>query len=585
MDVIFLAFANSRQNPLPTLQQEANELFRLLSPGELQQRYIIYFDPFATREKIAYYLTQYKDNLVLFHYGGHAGRNMLETEEEVSHAGGLAHMLGQCPRLKGVVLNGCATSGQVKALWDAGVSSVIATHSPVEDYKATQFSIRFYQALSTQENLESAFQLAKGEALTLTPALTVDLHRDFVWSGETMNMAGTHAWGLFVREGKGDVLGWKLPPRAIARDTDAFVPNELLIDTLLETLGPFSEDVNKIVQAEAMGAVKNILDKREAILKSIPHPVSEQLRKLLVDPGPASAGVVFYHELGMDRLRQIINTYDTFLELMAFIMMAQLWEEINERDAIELPEKELETLRQFFQLSPPERNTYNFRHLIASVQRILDANETPYYVEELAQMAPNYEQKGAMFESSHYLEHLKKKLSTESLSEEDAQQICIIAEENLATFLQHLGFIARYTLASVKDIDVLKYRHFKTPMYKHKLVKLVQRFVGLAEDQEIMEQFMDCDSVLLMRGDNSSKKFLNLSPFVIDENAFNEKASIAKLYFFHRYDQQADVFAFKHVYKPNDLPLVINKQKHFLILKAQFNAFSNILFNTPMKAI
>lgn len=81
------------------------------------------------------------------------------------------------------------------------------------------------------------------------------------------------------------------------------------------------------------------------------------------------------------------------------------------------------------------------------------------------------------------------------------------------------------------------------------------------------------------------KRYLNLSPFVIDENAYDDKASIAKLYFFDRYDKAANSYAFRHVYKPADSPLLIQQQKHFQILKAQFEAFAKSVFDQSMQAI
>jgi hypothetical protein len=115
-------------------------------------------------------------------------------------------------------------------------------------------------------------------------------------------------------------------------------------------------------------------------------------------------------------------------------------------------------------------------------------------------------------------------------------------------------------------------------------VKLEQRFVGLAENQEIADRLLECNSVLIMRNGNE-QRFLNLSPFVIDENAFDDKASIAKLYFFDKYDKVANSYAFRHVYKPSDNPLILEQQKHFQILKAQFDAFSQSVFRQPMQAL
>ena len=112
---------------------------------------------------------------------------------------------------------------------------------------------------------------------------------------------------------------------------------------------------------------------------------------------------------------------------------------------------------------------------------------------------------------------------------------------------------------------------------------MVQRFVGLEEEHEMRDGFMDTASVLLLPSKKDAKVFLNLSPFIIDKNAFVEKSNESKLHYFDRYEKAVDAYSFKHIYKPDDLPLVVNREEHFEVIKAQFNAFAVSLFNKPMK--
>ena len=185
------------------------------------------------------------------------------------------------------------------------------------------------------------------------------------------------------------------------------------------------------------------------------------------------------------------------------------------------------------------------------------------------------------------METIRQKLARRGgIDKSEADQLCVIAEEKLAEIIGDMGFITRYTLASVKNIGVINYRHFSNPRFKHKLVKLVQRFVGLAEEDQVLEDYMETDSILVMRNDGESKDFLNLSPFVIDENAFDNKStSKTKLHFFDRYAKDSDVFAFKHVYKPEDPPLVVHKQSNYRMVRAQFDAFARLLFMKPLKDV
>jgi hypothetical protein len=413
--------------------------------------------------------------------------------------------------------------------------------------------------------------------------LKVEVHSILAAPGEGSSNESS-LWGLYVHPGKEDALNWKLPFQTVVAGADAFVPNELLIDTLIDALAPYREDVQKIVDEENLGATKDILDKLEAILKALPHPVSEQLRKLLVDPVAAEGGLTFFHNVGLDRLQQIIVIYTTLIELLGYTILAQLWE-LSNKEGIKISDEHRSKLRTFFTDAPSNgQSSSRFFDLVSVVRGVLADNSIECFVAELSSLTEKYAENAEFRESIAYLEQARTKIAEKTIDTTAAKEMCVIAEQKLAEFFKHLGFLSNYTLASVKSIDVLNYRHFKTPKFKHHLVKLELRLGGLAENQEIVDQLLDCNSVLIMRlGDQ--KQFLNLSPFVIDENAFDAKASIAKLYFFDRYDKTANTYAFRHVYKPTDAPLLVQQQKHFQILKAQFDAFSQSLFEQPMQAL
>ena len=151
MDVLFLAFANQQQQLLPTLQEEDQTLYKLLSARAKLQHFQLHRDSFVTTETLPSFLTLYRDKISIFLFSGHAGRDrLIFTEGQTAHASGIAAMLGQCPNLKLVFLNGCSTQGQVAMLLEHQVPVVIATSSPVSDESATFFSIRFFEALQQQ---------------------------------------------------------------------------------------------------------------------------------------------------------------------------------------------------------------------------------------------------------------------------------------------------------------------------------------------------------------------------------------------------------------------------------------------------
>lgn len=580
MDLLYFAFANNQLAPLPTLQREADELSRLLMPGMTQQRYILYIDQFATREKVAAFLTQNRSKVALFHYSGHAGRDGLHTEEEMSHAGGIAHLLGQCPNLNLAFLNGCSTQGQLKALTDQGIPAVMATSAPVGDKKATDFSIRFYQALSVQDNLETAFEMAKGDVLTQHPGF--EIKRYLAIQVEEEEEA---TWGLFTNAGQESILSWQLPQAAVVPTNIDFTPNQLLIDTLIDSLAPYARDIRNIKRDEEDGEEIDFADKRLAILNSLPAPIAEQLRKLMVPLADSDKG---FDKVSAARADQLLKTAQTMIEFFVFTLFAQLWEIKLADPSFALPPKQRDELLRFFRMRHEEREHFSFIPLLQMLQSAISQWEIPCFITELDKLRETYQQDERFFDACHYLDALKRRLNQGELASHEIPEACRQGEISLSEIFRQLGFLANYTLAAVRMIDVVKFRHNATATFRHSLVRLEKLMGGLEEKNEELLEYMDSRSVLLLRKpdkkgaseDTSLKRFLNLSPFVIDENAFDERSSdVSKLYFFHYHDTILDKYAFRHAYKPDDLPLIISSEKYNLV-KLQFEAFWELMFGS-----
>jgi len=577
MDILFFAFANDRDAPLPALEAEDEAIYSLLAPRQAQSHFVIHRDQSVSIEKLAEFLILYRNDIVLFHYSGHAGKDHLALDEEKASAFGIAELLGNCPRLQAVILNGCSTAGQVERLLARKVPLVIATSSSVDDDKAKKFAIQLYRSLAQQDNLRHAFEAARATILTISES--VPFYRDTASFGNHEEPV----WGLFQSPEQEDTGTWTLPFGSSRVFGSYTVVNDLLLNTLVAALAPFNTEVNKIWEHEAEGEITSILDKREAILKCLPHPISEQVRKLLV-PGEGS-GAIYYDQAGLPRLSQMATVYDTIMELTGFIMLAQLWESLSYSDALKISDEVKQKVKSFLTLKPQEREHFNFIPLIKVIRKFLNDNQINYFIDELQHLTDIFKEGEIFYEACTFLDSIKERVFAKKIGEQDAVLICTLAEEKLAQIMSELGFIARYTFASVKSIGVVKYRHSKQAKFKHHIVRLVQRFVGLEEEVKIMEEFMDTASILLIKEHEGSTEFLNLTPFVLDENAFDEKATIAKLYYFDRFNRDTDVYAYRHVYKPQDPLLLISNQLNYRIVKVQFEAFAQILFHHPMRQL
>ncbi|AEE54384.1 CHAT domain-containing protein [Haliscomenobacter hydrossis] len=204
--VVLTAFANSLEaDYLAELVQERDRLQQILAPLPYLQHLDL---PSAKTRQLVGMLTQFKDELLIFHFGGHADGSQLYFDDAGGHVLGLAQLLALHPELKLVFLNGCNTQAQAAQYLDLGIPAVIATTCPVADGQAKQFAETFYTGLVAGHTLKEAFQLATG-AMKLTQVGPA--------GEEIVNLRGVRlrnqplpelSWRLYVTND--EVLDWKL---------------------------------------------------------------------------------------------------------------------------------------------------------------------------------------------------------------------------------------------------------------------------------------------------------------------------------------------------------------------------------------
>jgi hypothetical protein len=586
MELLFLSYANSRQNPLPALEEEDTIVYSTLARRMAEGHLRLHRDSYTTLSSVTKFLTQFQDEIALFHYSGHAGATQLLLEDDIANAEGIAGLLGRCPRLRLVILNGCSTQVQVKALLQAGVPAVIATSAPVGDATAAQFAISFFRSMAdNQRTLGDAFEDAMATAQTYSKqSLRKEIMKDIGLHSEEAqdSPADQVPWGLYYREDK--ALEWKLPLAGYVPRPD-YIPNVLLIEKLIESLAPYDQSIRDIKDEEDLGEERSPGDKKKAILQCLPHPVSQQLRKLM----SREKGVedhIFYDKAGPDRLRQISHTYATMTELLAFILLADLWQSLEKKEGLQLQPDDRQALLNFLTRQPEDRKPFDFVSLIRNIRLMMERCEMPFFMKEFPVISKRFNEDSPFAEACRFLEVLRRRMYDRSgLNQEEAIRLCPDAEKQLATVCAELGFLANYSLISVRSIQVLKFRFPDKPKFNHKIISLSQTFVQLDETSKLMDTFKDSSSVLLQRKEGDKTAFLNLSPFVIDESAFDEKAELAKLFFFECYEKDAAAHRYRHIYKPGDAPLRIKDQKHFSNLRRQFDAFSQTLFQQNLQEL
>lgn len=203
--VIYLAFANHSTNPLPNLAREGRVLLQTLAPRGQAGDFNVHRDELIILPVLADYLRRYKDQIVLFHFAGHAHASALIFLEQKAIGTGIAELLAQQTNLKLVFLNGCSTQAQVTLLLDLGIPAVIATACSVGDDTASTFAEHFYDALARDFTIQKAFDHAA--AYLKTAGQTINFSREL----RPREAVDTNHWGLFARDEA--ALNWKLPSK------------------------------------------------------------------------------------------------------------------------------------------------------------------------------------------------------------------------------------------------------------------------------------------------------------------------------------------------------------------------------------
>ncbi|MCP5107444.1 MAG: CHAT domain-containing protein, partial [bacterium] len=362
--VIVLAFANDKDNYLPMIARERKNIYKSLLTHHDNNYVQVHKEENTSVEDIFELFNRYRDRIAIFHYGGHADGTHLQLETHTgepqpAHTPGLAPLMGQQKQLQLVFLNGCATLRQVKFLLASGVRAVIATSVPVEDKTATEFAEQFYHALAGRASLQEAFDTAKafitaryGPSKEINRYSYSDIHPE----EKKKNADKGAAWGLYFNDDSPEVLQWKLP----TADRDAIIIRGSTVSTaagvnvntgLIETL--FNEMTAYGVEKPGKMDWRAL---RKTVIDGFPVPVGEQLRVLFQ-----------VNTIDVRRLKQLVITYQTTMELLCFTLLSQLWDARFHDPELVIDEDYLTVFNSFFALGPGSFPTFDYVELTAAL--------------------------------------------------------------------------------------------------------------------------------------------------------------------------------------------------------------------------
>lgn len=544
--VLLLTFSNDRDDYLSMIVAEQKAIKKALLDYEDNNYLEIRDVQHASTEEIFYLVNRYHQRLHIFHFGGHADQESLQLEREIgvvqnANVRGIAGLLGTQQQLKLVFLNGCATEGQVKILLDSGVPAVIATRVAIEDREAQQFGAQFYQAMAGGSSIREAFRKAKAFIETKRSDLVIQETKTS--RGIILPTAGEREipWGLYFQAEREAVLDWKLPvesPLEVDFSTDQWKNrwespvNDLLVNASLKAIreSEVVKDLARKIHRERKSGNSNRkptdAEKKDAIIRSYPAPISVHLRALFSKELSEK-----YNE---SRLRQLVVAYRKTLEFLAHILLSDLWDHSHRHEGrLELPQKESLQLESFFELNEFTANAFDYFQLVDALLKIGHYNKVEFYVDAFAQYSEGWSGQSTLQAIKDHFQQMQTALESD-IPSRLIETYGVSSEQQLTKLLEELHFLVHYKMAVVKNIEVKQLKNMPPTAFRHVIVELDNNYqdIGEKDRQQELAHPTDMESILLYR--ERLDESLNLSPFMLDENALIREYNSKMYSFSHR---------------------------------------------------
>ncbi len=295
----------------------------------------------------------------------------------------------------------------------------------------------------------------------------------------------------------------------------------------LEIENPFADDELSSYFEDDEGDTNytenlQLTQRANQIVRYFPLFIAEELKRLFA-PSPSE------QERNLGRINQILRTYFATMRYMAYLLLAELWDE-KVKHSISLST----TFSSLFkEIDNPTPSLY-----LPLIEEILDLflknNKSPY-ISELQEWKKEFEQ--TKFQDAyHSLESLYQNWRTQAATwnNEMIENQCLDAENHLTIILEQLSFLTNYELISIRSIRVIKLKNSKAN-FVHSLNHL---FADTNQSGQIKKEpltyYTDSHSVCITKQTNLQEEILNLSPLFFDKNTYTN--NIPSIYFYERKD-------------------------------------------------
>lgn len=277
------------------------------------------------------------------------------------------------------------------------------------------------------------------------------------------------------------------------------------------------------------------------LLDAFPAIINVQIRDLFTPKGKSE---------GRFRLRQLGEVYSTLTQLLSSVVFANLWDlAIDETHSLKITAKQRKFIQQHIHSYSRQESSNDHFQLLSTICTIFKENDVPFYMPELLDLNAQLGSATKVYQAYQFFEtDFFPRLKKNEISNEEVQTLCQTTEEQLGILLHASAFLANYEIIRVKDVTVeYPSRHGK-PNFIHEKASINGREYPAIDQAPIAYTHTFNDhSIFLSRNAEADGLSLNLSPFIIDQNAFKGKRNfLPKIYFFSGIDQEKQIY-FRHV--------------------------------------
>ena len=336
----------------------------------------------------------------------------------------------------------------------------------------------------------------------------------------------------------------------------------------LEIENPFADDELSSYFEDEEGDTNytenlQLTQRANEIVRYYPLFVAEELKRLFA-PSPSE------QERNLGRINQILRTYFSVMRYVAYILLAELWDE-KVRNKISLST----TFTSLFkEIDNPTPSIY--LPLIEEILELFAKTNTIPYVTELNEWKKEFQE--PKFETAyHSLESLYQNWRTQAATWNEAkiEENCITAENNLTLILEQLAFLTTYELISIRSIRVIKLKNSEAT-FVHSLNHL---FADTNQSGQIKKEplnfYTDSHSICITKQTNLQEEILNLSPLFFDKNTYTN--NIPSIYFYERKDSVTGGFLYRPTFSRDVAAEPLGSTNGDIRLLELFEKFKNSL--------